>query len=172
MSDDREDIHDRLVGIGRMLTPLARHYARDLKDPSSWEDLVSETVTRVWMARESIRNHNCVEGFARTTLHNVFLERIRKRRPNALEEAGNIADHRETPVGQASRAELGSAISAALNKLTARSRELFERVFLRGETQKGAAKKLGLSQDAAKNKAVRVRAKLRELLRSFVERLP
>ena len=130
------------------------------------EDLVQETLGRVyakWGQRRRIENP---AGYAQTTLVNTFIS-MRRRKSNSERPAEHL---RDTPVDDAGDVELRLTLLDALRRLTELDRAVLVLRFWEDRSVQETAAALKLSSGAVRSRCLRALARLRELLGAdFIE---
>ena len=153
--------------VARKLPRVLTLAARMLGDSVEAEDVSQEAFLRVWRQAPRWRS-----GGARfdTWLHTVTLnlcrDRLRRRRPEPLEAAGEGALIDPAPTADAALAarDREAAVAAAIAALPVRQREALVLTTWQGLSNPEAAKAMGVSVEAVESLLARARRTLRSRL--------
>lgn len=151
------------------------HFAlRRLGDRGLAEDLVQETLLKLWRHRAGFRHGSRLSTWLFALCLNLCRDHWRKARPeSSLErpevalaaELQRLAQPQVDALDQAQRAELSERLLQALEQLPPVSAQLLKQRSAEGLTLEEAGQRLGLSPAAARAAASRSYKKLRELLK-------
>lgn len=160
----------RLVdALSPRLYPVARALAGDGDGAA---ELLQETWVRAYAARRSFDGAGSLFGWLCAICRNAGINHRRRarRRPTvpldpAAPAAEPIAPH--DPAGDAARAELRTALDAALGALTERQRAVVTARLVEGRSTRGTARELGVAEGTVKATLHQALHLLRPLLRSW-----
>jgi RNA polymerase sigma factor (sigma-70 family) len=144
--------------------PRLRRYAIALAgDVATADDLLQDCLERAWKSHAAITDERALFPWLRAILHNVNIDRIRRRRPNEAESLDAIA---ETLAG--SCAGDGPARSMdvirAMNRLSFEHRQILLLVGVEGLSYSEIASELSIPVGTVMSRLARARERLRALL--------
>lgn len=155
-------------------TPLVAYAARLLYSRDAAEDVVQETVLRVWRGRTQWTPTERLESFLYRITRNLALNerrrsRVRERyRERALRDPGcGVA----TPVETTERTEIREAIARALEMLPPRRREVFILARYHGHTYREIADIMEISPQTVANQMTAALEELRHHLHPHIDDL-
>jgi RNA polymerase sigma-70 factor (ECF subfamily) len=156
--------------VGRYLDRGVALAARIVGERSEAEEIVQEALLRAWLKAPAWQPRDGAGGGAqfstwlfRVTV-NLCLDRKRRRRPEPLTAAPEIADPAPAAPELIERAELGRRVAAAVAALPERQRAALALCHYDGLSNSEAAEVLGLSIGAVEALLVRARRGLRASL--------
>jgi RNA polymerase sigma-70 factor (ECF subfamily) len=172
---------DAFEALARRLEPrlFSFVYGR-VHDRETSEDLVQETLLRLFKFRDRFRDGSRVSTWVFTIALNLCRDHFRRRRPEgslsdeanlAVAERSRYANKPASPEQLAVKREASGLLVKALGELPAQTQELFR---LHGEmdmTFEQAGKKLGISATSARSLASRAYKKLKEKLADLKDEL-
>ena len=193
MSEESKIISDEAlmaqVCAGDMLAfeELAKRYqprlyafsVRRLRDEGAAEDVVQETLLKVFRHRESFRQEARFSTWVFTLTMNLIRDYYRRLKPESSLERPEVAlaaeysRHRPIQVAadqHVERAELSELLLQAIEALPPSAKALIQSRLNQGQSFEEAAKALGLSPEAARAQASRAYKKLRQLLGDSFDR--
>jgi RNA polymerase sigma factor (sigma-70 family) len=131
------------------------------------EDIAQDTFVVAWRGVAALRDPSRLRGWLHGIARNLARKARRRRRPVGL-EGGEIAAPGD-PVQEAVARDEARVAWAALHALPARCREALVLYYWEGESARGVARALGISEAAAMQRLSRGRALLRDGIRRQVE---
>lgn len=149
---------------------------RVLKAPDQAEDAAQEAMLRAYKARDKFEGRSRFEswlhriafttavGFLRSPHH-----RRRHQPANGNDSMGVLADMPAedlSPEDNAKASELASSLQGCLSTMGEKDRVAFTERFIRGTSERDLGKILGVSTNAAKQRAFRARRTIRQCLAS------
>jgi RNA polymerase sigma-70 factor (ECF subfamily) len=149
---------DRVHSYARMM----------LRDPAEAQDVAQESLVRMWQNRRKI-DAGAARPWLMRTVHNLCIDRIRKRKVRAELADGEAAmerQHDEAPGPErlAGSSELGRRILGALKTLSAADRAVVVMREVQGMPYDEIAAALGLPLGTLKARLHRARDRLRSSL--------
>lgn len=159
--------------LARHLPKMVALARRMLADPAEAEDVAQEVFVKVCTAAAGWR-----PGQARfeTWMHRVALnlcyDRLRRRKPVALDDAPEPVDEAPRPGDGLARAELAAAVEQALSRLPDRQRAAITLCHYQGLSNIDAAAALEVSVEALESLLSRGRRTLRTLLAEWKDAAP
>lgn len=161
-SDLVESLSGRLYALGIKL----------LGDQAEAEDVVQETMMRVWkVAPDWRRGEAKVASWAYGVARNLCLDRLRKRRSVGLDEAPEQVDTAPQAVDVMISQDRNQALREALAKLPERQRQAIVLRHLEDCSNPEIAKALDASVEAVESLLARGRRQLAKLLAPLTERI-
>lgn len=167
------DAYDELVR--RFQGRLFHFVLRRVRDRSLAEDLVQETLLKVWRHRDSFRHGSRLSTWIFTLSLNLCRDHWRRAKPESSLErpevslAAEIKRLRQPQVNaldEAQAHELSARLLDALDQLPSVSAQLLKRRSDGDLTLEEAGRSLGLSPSAARAAASRAYKRLREILKN------
>jgi RNA polymerase sigma-70 factor (ECF subfamily) len=128
------------------------------------EDLAQEAFLRLWKNPSQIREGAALKGWLMRVASNAVIDRGRRPRGDALEDAPEIADPQARPDAPLDRAEAARLVDGRIAALPARQREALSLVYFEGMTNIEAAAVMEVSVDALESLLARARRSLKESL--------
>lgn len=131
-----------------------------LANDSDADDALQETFCRLWPRRENITTDAEAEALTATTLRNLCIDNLRKRKLNTIpideqhDTTDDLPDEREEHFR-----EIEDIIEQELSPL---QKEILHSKEYNGETIESIARRLGLQPAAARMQLSRARKKIRE----------
>lgn len=144
---------------------LYRLALRITANSSEAEDIVQETLIKVWSRREEWERINSIEAFSLTICRNMALDRIaRKDTANkSLDEAETVTpDTAATPLQTLTQADKEEWVMRLFNQLPERLRSVMQLRDIEGKSYKEIAQVLGISEDQVKVSLFRARQRIRQ----------
>lgn len=144
---------------------LYRLALRITANSSEAEDIVQETLIKVWNRREEWERINSIEAFSLTICRNMALDRIaRKDTANkSLDEAETMTpDTAATPLQTLTQADKEEWVMRLFNQLPERLRSVMQLRDIEGKSYKEIAQVLGISEDQVKVSLFRARQRIRQ----------
>jgi RNA polymerase sigma-70 factor (ECF subfamily) len=150
--------------VSRHFQPVHRHVWRMTGGAADAEDLAQEAFLRLWKNPSQIREGAALKGWLMRVASNAVIDRGRRPRGDALEDAPEIADPQARPDAPLDRAEAARLVDGRIAALPARQREALSLVYFEGMTNIEAAAVMEVSVDALESLLARARRSLKESL--------
>ncbi len=147
--------------IGRYREDLYRYALWLVKDPTTADDLVQETLLRAWKSMEKLHKPEAARGWLITILRRENARRFERLQPRYSAMPTEALGDPHTDYDTSTEAFV---LRNALNQLDEAYREPLLMQVLHGYSQKEIALKLGISVAGAGTRLFRARRKLRELV--------
>ncbi len=145
---------DRLVGFAYRL----------LGDAAEAEDVAQEAFLRLWRQAPRWRCEAPLIHWLNKVSYNLCMDRLRRRRPLALEDVPEPSDPAGDPAGAAYRAEIGRLVEAAVSALPERQKAAILLTHGQGLGNMEVAEIMGISVEAVESLLGRGRRALRAAL--------
>lgn len=172
---------DAFEALARRLEPrLYSFIIGRVRNAETAEDLVQETLLRLFKFRERFLKGARVSTWVFSIALNLVRDHFRRARPEgslsdeatlAVAEGSRYLAKPENPEQQASRREAAELLIGALQELPEQTRELFRLHGQDGLTFEQAGKRLGMSAASARGLASRSYRKLKEKLKELKDDL-
>lgn len=174
------DIHQFNAGNRKTFDGVYRYYSRPLQhfafsyvhDRGAAEEIVSDSMLKLWNNRERIHTEQQIKAFLYIATRNACIDRIRSSRILPMmdlpDEVNNLQAQDPEVYNRMLYAELLQQIEEAVEKLPSSQQAVFRKSFLEGKTTDEIAEETGMSESsifAQKSKAL---ATLRKLLKHNV----
>lgn len=131
------------------------------------EDLVQDTLLKLWQKRDELSKVENLESFALTMVRNLALDRKAKfdNRNVSLDESTHdrTDEHQLSPFAQMAASETQSLIAQIINNLPEKQRTIIQLRDIEGKTYKEIADILSISEADVKITLFRARNKIKEL---------
>jgi RNA polymerase sigma-70 factor (ECF subfamily) len=172
LQDGDLNAYDALVG--RYQARLFHFVLRRVRDRGLAEDLVQESLLKLWRHRASFRHGSRVSTWLFALTLNLCRDHWRRVKPESSMERPEVAFAAELKrldqpapdaLDQVQQRELAERLLDALEQLPPVSAQLLKQRSAEGLTLEEAGKRLGLSPEAARAAASRAYKKLRDLLK-------
>lgn len=145
---------------------------RLLGEPTEAEDIVQETMLRVWKIAPDWREGEAkVSSWAYGVARNLCLDRLRKRRSTSLDEAPEQIDEAPMAVERMIETDRATALRSALGRLPERQRQAIVLRHFEEVSNPEIAETIGTSVEAVESLLARGRRKLATLLAPMKERI-
>lgn len=145
-----------------VVPPLRRFAVSLARDPTAADDLVQDTLLRVWRARARFEPGTNFEAWTFTILRNVFYSSQRKHR-EVQDEDGSYTARLTSPPDQAGILDLQD-VRSALDHLAPVMRETLVLVAIQGLAYDEAATVMGCQIGTVKSRVWRARDQLARML--------
>lgn len=146
---------------GRLAPRIHAFALRMLGDAAEAEDVTQETMLRLWrIAPQWERGRGRVATWAFRVASNLCTDRLRQRRPAALEDAPEPEDPAPGPEARLIAADRVQALEAALAALPARQRQAVVLRHLEGLANPEIAEVMGVGVEAVESLTARGRRAL------------
>jgi RNA polymerase sigma-70 factor (ECF subfamily) len=142
-----------------------------LGDPGEAEDVAQEAFLRLWRQAGNWRAEARVGTWLHRVVHNLCIDRLRRRRSNTGEEPPDLPDPAIGPAGVRQRAQVARAVEAAIRRLPERQRDAIALVHYQELGNIEAANIMGISVEALESLLARGRRSLRTALRGMQDDL-
>ena len=146
-----EDLHDIEALVRRYERPLLAYGHRRLADRMDVEELVQETLVRLWRMGDRFDPAlGSVDGMVFTIASRVLIDILRRRRPTEALVAGHepaLRDHSEAT-------EAALVVRGALATLSADHRAVVELAYFDGLSQRQIADRLGIALGTVKTRSM------------------
>lgn len=135
------------------------------------EDIVQETLIKVWNNRQSWRDIDSIESYAMTICRNLSLDWIRKNGRQQTEEQVSLdmnhPDATPNPYEQAQQHDRMQLVRSIINSLPELQRSCLQLRDIEGMNYKEIAKVLGVSDSQVKISIYRARQTVKEKLQTI-----
>lgn len=153
----------------RWREPLRRHLIRQTEDLASAEDLLQETLLRIWTQADSFCGRGSARGWAfqiaGNLAHNARRTRTRRREDNPADDSfEGFAVDLPLPEELALRAESARSVRLAINTLDEDRRELLRLAYDEDRSLTEIGKTLGIPTGTVKSRLYHTRRALARLL--------
>jgi RNA polymerase sigma-70 factor, ECF subfamily len=128
------------------------------------EDIVQETFFKLWQKPEQVREAAALRGWLMRVASNAAIDRSRKPRLAALDDAPDVADGRADAAEVLQRTTAARAVDTAIAALPERQRLALSLVYFEGLTNIEAASVMEASVEAIESLLSRARRTLKESL--------
>jgi RNA polymerase sigma-70 factor (ECF subfamily) len=153
------------------MAPIARFAAHLLKDSTEAEDVANEAIMRLWRTAGEWRPDGVISGWLRRSVYTQCIDRIRKAGRMLDDASGeaalNVEAREPSPEAAAYGAEIGVAISGALDNLPERQKAAVTLATIDGLSGQEIADVLEVSVEAVESLLARGRRALRDALKSI-----
>ena len=146
---------------------LFRLALRITLNPAEAEDIVQETMIKVWNRREQWDNIESIEAFCLTICRNISLDKMRKmeNQNQSLSEGEHDApdqSYSSNPEEQAMQQDRMQLIRQLINQLPEKQRSVMQLRDFEGKSYKEIAKVMGISEEQVKVNIFRARQTIRQ----------
>ena len=146
---------------------LYRLALRITLNPAEAEDIVQETMIKVWNRREQWDNIESIEAFCLTICRNISLDKMRKmeNQNQSLSEGEHDApdqSYSSNPEEQAMQQDRMQLIRQLINQLPEKRRSVMQLRDFEGKSYKEIAKVMGISEEQVKVNIFRARQTIRQ----------
>jgi len=171
---DVDDGHAFVAAVGASLERLLR----TIRSPAEADEIRSETIARLWVRRQELRDHRALGAYARKTAERLVVERRRmSARTPLLDERVRALATRPT-IGDVAanleRDELLSRVTSAVRASAVRAREgaLFRLAFVRGLAAPEIASELGVTAAQVHRRKHRMLERVRAAIEGASDGVP
>jgi RNA polymerase sigma-70 factor (family 1) len=169
------DIDQFIAGDRKVFDGIYHYYSRSLqyfafsyvKDRGVAEEVVSDTMLKLWNNRIQIKTQSQIKAFLYIATKNACIDSMRSRRLLLMEdlpiEADNLMSEAPEVYNRILYTELLQQIEEAVNQLPPSQQRVFRMSFLEGKTTEEIAKETGMTVSSIfsqKSKAISVLRKL------------
>lgn len=149
--DDLHDLCDVAALARRYGRPLRAYGRRRLADHMDVEELVQETLVRLWrMGDRFDPSRGTVDGMVFTIASRVLVDLLRRRRPTVV----LAPDHERTQRDHSDAVDAALVVRGALATLSPDHREVVELAYFDGLSQRQIADRLGIALGTVKTRAM------------------
>lgn len=164
------------AGDRKVFDSIYRYYSRPLqhfafsyvKDRNVAEEVVSDTMLKLWNNRESIKNPSQIKAFLYIATKNACIDSVRASRVLPMEtlptEADDLMGEAPEVYNRILYTELLQQIELAINQLPPSQQVVFRMSFLEGKTTEEIAKETGMTVPSIFSQKSKAIAVLRKLL--------
>lgn len=133
-------------------------------DRAEAEDVVQDTMIRVWNKREEWTQFGSIEAYCLTVAKNLAIDRSQKKEAQNVELAPEMEEESEAsgPYDQLINKERMSIIHRLINELPEKQRLIMQLRDIEGESYKEIAKILNLTEEQVKVNLFRARQKVKQ----------
>ena len=133
-------------------------------DRAEAEDVVQETMIRVWNKREEWTQFGSIEAYCLTVAKNLAIDRSQKKEAQNVELTPEMEEESEAsgPYDQLINKERMSIIHRLINELPEKQRLIMQLRDIEGESYKEIAKILNLTEEQVKVNLFRARQKVKQ----------
>jgi len=168
-SGDSSALHQVL---DRYWTPLVSYARRLVADGDTAEDIVQETMLRLWNQRAEWTPTQQLQGFLYRITRNLALneqKRSRLRSGWVTRSAQEPVDAPSTPLELVEMAQLRATLDQAIDALPPKRREVFILARYHGHSYREIAEIMGISPQTVANQMSAALNDLREILRPQID---
>ena len=140
-------------------------------DRAEAEDVVQDTMIRVWNKREEWTQFGSIEAYCLTVAKNLAIDRSQKKEAQNVELTPEMEEESEIsgPYDQLVNNERMSIIHRLINELPEKQRLIMQLRDIEGESYKEIAKILNLTEEQVKVNLFRARQKVKQRYLEIVE---
>ena len=133
-------------------------------DRAEAEDVVQDTMIRVWNKREEWTQFGSIEAYCLTVAKNLAIDRSQKKEAQNVEPTPEMEEESEIsgPYDQLVNNERMSIIHRLINELPEKQRLIMQLRDIEGESYKEIAKILNLTEEQVKVNLFRARQKVKQ----------
>lgn len=133
-------------------------------DRAEAEDVVQDTMIRVWNKREEWTQFGSIEAYCLTVAKNLAIDRSQKKEAQNVELTPEVEEESEIsgPYDQLVNNERMSIIHRLINELPEKQRLIMQLRDIEGESYKEIAKILNLTEEQVKVNLFRARQKVKQ----------
>ncbi len=145
--------------------PLYRLALRITLNPQEAEDIVQETMIRVWNKRESWGEIDSIEAFAMTICRNLSLDHLKKKETQNLSLDAMVieeVDHVDDPLQQLVRKDNLNKVRMIMDSLPEKQRTCMQLRDFEGKSYKEIATILDITEEQVKISIFRARKTVKE----------
>jgi len=149
---------------------LYRLALRLVGESTEAEDVVQETMIKLWEDRNRLAEVNNLDAWCTRLVRNLGIDRLRskqRRRNQPLEAAPQVADRAPDPIKSLQAADLKSHIDRLMMKLPEQRRLVLHLREVEGLSYREIADQLGISLDQVRTDIHRARQFLRAALQPY-----
>lgn len=166
---EKVSFRNDIIPLKDMLFRLALRITMSRADA---EDIVQETMIRVWRRRDSWQNIDSIEAFCITICRNLALDRVRERERHghkaAIDETPERADSAATPMEQILRREQIEAIRRIVDALPEKQKSCMQLRDFEGRAYKDIAAALDMTEEQVKVNIFRARQAVKKQIQKTI----
>ena len=148
----------------RHYQPVYRLAWRMTNGAADAEDMAQEAFVKLWKNPSQVREAGALKGWLMRVAANEVIDRSRKPRSGALDDAPEVADPQARPDAPLDRAQAARLVDARIAALPERQRLALSLVYFEGLNNIEAAAVLEVSVDALESLLARARRGLKDSL--------
>lgn len=145
---------------------LFRLALRITLNPAEAEDVVQDTMLRVWNRREQWEQLDSIEAFCFTICRNLSLDKVRRmsRQEQTLDESYVPADHSYTsnPEEQAVQRDRVKLVRQLVDRLPEKQRTVMQLRDIEGKSYRNIAEIMGITEEQVKVNIFRARQTIKK----------
>ncbi|MCR5239764.1 MAG: RNA polymerase sigma factor [Prevotella sp.] len=145
---------------------LYRLALRITLNPAEAEDVVQETMIKVWNRRDRWEELDSIEAFCLTICRNISLDKMKKSENQnpSLEEGNDTADHSysSNPEEQAMQRDRIALVRQLIDNLPEKQRSCMQLREFEGKSYKEIAQILGITEEQVKVNIFRARQQIKQ----------
>ena len=145
---------------------LFRMALRITQNPAEAEDVVQETMLKVWSRRDQWERLDSIKAFCLTICHNLSLDKVRRmdNQTQSLDAAIDPADHSHTanPEEQTVQRDRIQLVRQLISQLPEKQRSCMQLRDIEGMSYKDIAEVLGINEQQVKINIFRARQSIKE----------
>ena len=150
----------------RHYQPVYRLVWRMTNGAADAEDMAQEAFVKLWQNPAQVREAGALKGWLMRVAANAVIDRSRRPRAAALDDAPEVEDPQARPDAPLDRAQAARLVDARIAQLPERQRLALSLVYFEGLTTIEAAAVLEVSVDALESLLSRARRGLKDSLSS------
>ncbi|MFM8745069.1 MAG: sigma-70 family RNA polymerase sigma factor [Aestuariivirga sp.] len=150
--------------VSRHFPPVYRLAWRITGVAADAEDVAQDVFVKLWRNPLQVREAGALKAWLMRVASNAAIDRGRRPRQDALEDAPDIGDPQARPDAPLDRAEASRLVDASIAALPARQRQAVALVYFEGMTNIEAAAAMEVTVDALESLLARARRSLRDSL--------
>jgi RNA polymerase sigma-70 factor (ECF subfamily) len=148
----------------RHYQPVYRLAWRMTNGAADAEDMAQEAFVKLWKNPSQVREAGALKGWLMRVAANAVIDRGRKPKSSALDDAPEVADPQARPDAPLDRAQAARLVDARIAELPERQRLALSLVYFEGLNNIEAAAVLEVSVDALESLLARARRGLKDSL--------
>ena len=148
----------------RHYQPVYRLAWRMTNGAADAEDMAQEAFVKLWKNPSQVREAGALKGWLMRVAANAVIDRSRKPRSGALDDAPEVEDPQARPDAPLDRAQAARLVDARIGALPERQRLALSLVYFEGLNNIEAAAVLEVSVDALESLLARARRGLKDSL--------
>ena len=148
----------------RHYQPVYRLAWRMTNGAADAEDMAQEAFVKLWKNPSQVREAGALKGWLMRVVANAVIDRSRKPRSGALDDAPEVEDPQARPDAPLDRAQAARLVDARIAALPERQRLALSLVYFEGLNNIEAAAVLEVSVDALESLLARARRGLKDSL--------
>lgn len=150
--------------VNRHFQPVYRLVWRMTGGAAEAEDMAQEAFVKLWKNPSQVRDGAALKGWLMRVASNAVIDRARRPRQDALDDAPEVQDPQARPDAPLDRAEAARLVDGRIAALPERQRQALSLVYFEGLSNIEAAAVMEVSVDALESLLSRARRSLKESL--------